>query len=106
MRRKMTILRQTFLVGAALCLLLQLFAAGPARADEPYARSRDYDLQHSRVALRFEPEQKKVHGDVTHSVSLLRDGLEKISFDSVGLQVQSVRVNKTEAKFHTTEDKL
>jgi aminopeptidase N len=99
-------LRQAFLPGAALCLLVQAFASMPARGDEPYARSRDYDLQHSRVALRFEPEQKKVMGDVTHSVALLRDGVEKISFDSVGLQIQSVRVNKSAAKFETSENKL
>jgi len=99
-------LRQTFLLGAALCLVWQAFAAAPARGDEPYARSRDYDLQHSRVVLQFEPEQKKIVGDVTNSVALLRDGLEKISFDSVGLQIQSVRVNKNGAKFETTENKL
>ena len=28
-------------------------------ADEPYARTRDYDLQHSRIALRFDLDQKK-----------------------------------------------
>ena len=106
MERKIRKVLQTFLYGALLCLLSQPFAAVPVRADEPYARSRDYDLQHSRVALRFEPEQKKVLGDVTHSVSLLRDGLEKISFDSVGLQIRSVRINKNPAKFETTENKL
>jgi aminopeptidase N len=76
------------------------------QADEPYARSRDYDLQHSKVALRFDLEQKKVIGDVTHTVSPFRRGLEKISFDSVGLQIQSVKVNKGDAKFETTDTKL
>jgi aminopeptidase N len=75
-------------------------------ADEPYARTRNYDLEHSKAVLRFEPEQKKVIGDVTHTLTLLRDGLEKISFDSVGLQIDSVRVNKSEAKFETKEAKL
>ena len=28
------------------------------RADEPYARNRYYDLQHSRIALRFDLERK------------------------------------------------
>src|SRR5690242_10924621 len=76
------------------------------RADEPYARARDYDLQHSRIALRFDLEQKKVLGDVTHSLSILRDGTSKIWFDSVGLTIQSVTVNKSPAKFETTADKL
>src|SRR5215813_15575057 len=106
MERKIRKVLQTFLYGAVLCLLWQTFSAAPAQADERYARSRDYDLQHSRVALRFEPEQKKVMGEVTHSGSLLRDGLEKISFDSVGLRIQSVRINKSANKFETTENKL
>jgi aminopeptidase N len=80
--------------------------AGLLRADEPFARSKDYDLQHSKIGLRFQPEQKKVIGEVTHSVTLLRDGLQNISFDSVGLQIESVRINKSVAKFSTTESKL
>ena len=32
--------------------------------------------------------------------------MDKISFDSVGLQIQSVKVNKSEAKFSTTDKKL
>lgn len=88
------------------CVVLLWGSALFARADEPYARSRNYDLQHSKVALRFDLEQKKVIGDVTHTVSLLRDGLDKVSFDSVGLQIQSVKVNKNDAKFETTDTKL
>jgi aminopeptidase N len=96
--------RGTFLVAAAM---LAIFAVTlQIRADEPYARTRDYDLQHSRIALRFDLEQKKVLGDVTHSLSILRDGTSKISFDSVGLTIQSVTVNKAAAKFETTADKL
>ena len=87
-------------------LLIVFIAALQLRADEPYARTRDYDLQHSRIALRFDVEQKKVLGDVTHSLSILRDGLAKISFDSVGLTMQSVTVNRSPVKFETTADKL
>jgi aminopeptidase N len=76
------------------------------KADEPYARSRDYDLDHSRIALRFDVTERKVIGDVTHSVSILRNGTDKLSFDSVGLQIQSVTLNKAKAKFDTTDSKL
>jgi aminopeptidase N len=96
--------RGTLLFVAAL---LAIFAATlEIRADEPFARSRDYDLQHSRIALRFDLEQKKVLGEVTHSLSILRDGTSKIVFDSVGLTIQGVTVNKAAAKFETTADKL
>lgn len=88
------------------CVGLLLYSALFLRADEPYARSRDYDLQHSKVVLRFDLEQKMVIGDVTHTLSLLREGLDKVSFDSVGLQIQSVKANKTDAKFATTDKQL
>ena len=95
-----------FGVLVVLCVMALLASASLLRGDEPYARSKNYDLDHSKVALRFEPEQKKVIGDVTHTLTLLRDGLEKISFDSVALQIESVRINRSEAKFETTDTKL
>src|SRR5207249_9083398 len=91
----------------ALAAMLAIFIAAPQLpADEPYARSRDYDLQHSKIALRFDLDQKKVLGEVTHSLSILRDGTAKIVFDSVGLTTQKVTVNKAVAKFETTAEKL
>jgi aminopeptidase N len=75
-------------------------------ADEPYARHRDYDLQHSRIALRFDVEQKKVIGDVTHTLAILHGGTSKIEFDSVGLTIQSVTLNKASVKFSNTATKL
>src|ERR1700692_1934497 len=90
--------RATFAIASVLVLL---FIALYVRADEPYARSRDYDLQHSRIALRFDLDQKKVIGDVTHSLTILRDSTAKIVFDSAGLTIQSVTVNKSAAKFES-----
>jgi aminopeptidase N len=96
--------RNWFVTVAALVMVL--FSALRLRADEPYARTRDYDLQHSRIALRFDTDQRKVIGDVTHTLSILRDNTSKVSFDSVGLTIQSVTVNKSPAKFETTNAKL
>src|SRR5262252_1022255 len=93
--------------GLLLAALITVsLSASLLRADEPYARTRDYDLQHSRIALHFDLEQKKVLGDVTHTISILRDRTAKIAFDSVGLTIQSVTVNKSAAKFESTADKL
>jgi aminopeptidase N len=102
-----TILRRSRLRYLSFAALLAILAiALQLRADEPYAPSRDYNLQHSKIALRFDVEQKKVLGDVTHSLAILRDGTAKIAFDSVGLTIQSVAVNKSPAKFETPWGKL
>src|SRR3984957_20065845 len=91
--------------GVAIWLAVLAFAVG-LRADEPYSRTRDYDLQHSKIALRFDLDQRKVIGDVTHTVSILRDNTSKVWFDAVGLDIHSVTVNKSPAKFETTAAKL
>jgi aminopeptidase N len=96
--------RKTIL-SVAIWLTL-IVSAIQLQADEPYSRTRDYDLQHSRIALRFDLDQHKVIGDVTHSLSILRDNTSKVSFDSVGLDIHSVTVNKSPAKFETTAAKL
>jgi aminopeptidase N len=99
-------LRRRMAYVAIAGLLAVLFITLHLRADEPYARSRDYDLQHSRIALRFDLDQKKVIGDVTHTLTILRDSTPKIIFDSAGLTIQSVTVNKSPAKFDAKDDKL
>jgi aminopeptidase N len=86
--------------------VLVVWLVTPGMADEPYARSRDYDLEHSKIALKFDTEQKKVIGDVTHSVSILKENTRKLVFDSVGLAIQSVKLNRAEVKFETTDTKL
>jgi aminopeptidase N len=96
--------RKTIL-GVIIGLAL-IASALPLQADEPYSRTRDYDLQHSKIALRFDLDQRKVIGDVTHTISILRDNTSKVSFDSIGLDIHSVTVNKSPAKFETTAAKL
>src|SRR5215471_2575864 len=86
--------------------LALMFLAGRLIADEPYARTRDYDLEHSKIALRFDLNERTIFGDVTHSLSILRDNTSKIAFDSVGLDIQSVTVNKAPSKFETSSGKL
>jgi aminopeptidase N len=103
-RWKCALQRRRWLLSAPASLLLLLAMQG--QADEPYARSKDYDLQHSKIALKFDVEQKKVIGDVTHTLAVLRANTSKLEFDSVGLTIQSVTVNKAAAKFETTATKL
>jgi aminopeptidase N len=90
----------------ALAVIIALACTARLHADEPFARSRDYDLQHSKIILKFDTEHKKVIGEVIHTISTLKDDTSKIWLDSSGLTIQSVTVNKAAAKFETTEDKL
>jgi aminopeptidase N len=87
-------------------VVILLSAIVSLRADEPYARTRNYDLQHSKIILRFDVDQKKVIGEVTHTLTTIREDTSKIEFDSVGLTIQSVTVNQAPAKFETTAEKL
>src|SRR5258706_3112391 len=104
LKRNANRIRRAILTLAALAVVATVSAR--LYADEPYARHRDYDLQHSRIALRFDVEQKKVIGDVTHTLAILHDATSKIEFDSVGLTIQSVTLNKAPAKFNNTATKL
>jgi aminopeptidase N len=99
-RRNWPLASSAFVLSAALMLSVI------ARADEPYARSKDYDLQNVKTHLWFDVEQKKVRGEVTETISMLRDGTEKIKFDSVDLTIQNVTLDGKDAKFSTTDKDL
>lgn len=91
---------------AALLLLAVLSLAAAARADEMFARSRTYDLQNARIELRFDLAERKVLGEVTHTLAPLKDGLRELEFDSVDLRIESVTVDGKAATFDTTPSKL
>src|SRR5580704_7302232 len=91
---------------AAAVLGLALLLSVVARADRPYAPSRDYHLQNVRVSLHFDLDQRKVIGDVTHTLSTLRDGVTHLDFDCAELTVSSARVNGKNATFDLGNDKL
>ena len=85
---------------------LALILGAAARADRPYAPSRDYHLQNVRVSLHFDLDQRKVIGEVTHTLSTLRDGVTHLDFDCAEIAVSSARVNGTDAAFDVRDDKL
>ena len=91
---------------AAIVLAIAVLFAVAARADRPYAPSRDYHLQNVRVSLRFDLDQRKVMGEVTHTLSSLRDGLTHLDFDCTELTVSSARVNGKDTTFELRDNKL
>lgn len=88
-------------------LLVSALAIAPrVRADEPFARNRDYDLQNARIELRFDLDKRQVMGQVTHTLNTLKDGLRTLDFDSVGLKILSARLDGKDARFTTDDAKL
>ena len=87
------------IVGCALVACGAAALAASSRADEPYAPSRDYDLQDIRTHLWFDIAQREVKGEVTEDVAALHDGVVNLSLDSVDLKIESVTVDGKEAKF-------
>jgi aminopeptidase N len=98
-------LRRLHILAAVVVLLLAV-PQGGTRADEPYARSRVYDLQHSTLRLRFDAGQRKIFGEVEHKLAALRDDLLQLEFDSVDLRIEGVTVDGAAVKYQTTADKL
>lgn len=91
---------------ASAMLIVMLLACGAGRADEPYARSRDYDLQHVKTSLKFTLADRGVIGETWQTLAVLRDGITQLAFDSIGLKIEAVTVNGKTAKFSTTDAKL
>jgi aminopeptidase N len=91
---------------AVLVLGLATLLALAARADRPYAPSRDYHLQNVRAALRFDLDQRKVIGEATETLTTVRDGVTHLDFDCAEITVSSARVNGNDAKFELRDDKL
>ena len=94
-------------IAAISFVLVALAVVVPAaRADQPFAPSRDYDLQNVRVELRFNLDQKQIVGQVTHTLTTLKDGLRTLDFDSVGLTILSASLDGKDARFSTDDAKL
>jgi len=87
------------LAGATLVLLTVLALSCTTPADQPYAPSRDYNLQNVRTHLWFDTSQRRIRGEVTEEIAALRDNVAQLKFDSVALQIDSVTVDGTPARF-------
>ena len=98
--------RRPVVAAAAAALLAAMLLGAAARADRPYAPSREYHLQNVRVSLHFDLDQRKVIGEVTHTLSTLRDGLTHLDFDCADLTITSARVNGKDASFDLHDDQL
>src|SRR6202044_2854636 len=81
--------QSVFIASLIAVAILAVFFPSVARADEPYAPSRDYDLQSIRTHLWFDTAHRKIRGEVTEEVAALRNNVDALKFDSVALQIQT-----------------
>jgi aminopeptidase N len=88
----------------AVTLLLSLPQAGYAVS--PYARSREYKLENVKTRLSFDLGQRQVNGEVTHTISVLQDGITLLTFDSSGLQIDGVTLDGKTVAPKITEDSI
>jgi aminopeptidase N len=69
--------------------------AFPLPGDKPqYPRDRVVDIQHVRLDIALDLDNKKISGSVAHTFTPLNDGLTTLELDAVELQVHGVRDSK------------
>jgi aminopeptidase N len=100
--------RRHFHLAPALAAGLLLWArapqAGPPRDLSPdplryVSPSRSYRTTHTALDLEIDLVGQRIAGHVAHSIRSLRDGLEEIPLNCVGLVIDSVRVDGGRARF-------
>lgn len=105
-RKSRRLVRLTAILSLVLLTSMAWDTRFTARADEPYAPSRDYDLQDIRTHLWFDGAAPQFHGEVIERVAVLRNGIVDFKFDSVGLNIQDVTIDGAPSKFSTTPTQL
>lgn len=66
-------------------------------------RERVVDFERIRIAVRFEPERKRVIGRVTHVFTPLRDAVDSIVLDGIRMTIGSVRSGSRALRYRTTD---
>jgi aminopeptidase N len=89
-------------LSAAVAIAAILLIPAKGRADEPYARSRDYDLQHVKTHLWIDFDHKSFRGEVTHSIAMLQENVSRVQFDSVDLKISALTLDGKDAKYTVT----
>ncbi|HEV2845728.1 MAG TPA: hypothetical protein VG477_12830, partial [Thermoanaerobaculia bacterium] len=71
----------------------------PPDTPPKYMPARQYDLQHVRLDLAFDWDERSVSGTATNTLAPLLPGLQTLVFHGDGLDVQRVRVGGAERPF-------
>ena len=99
--------RQRRMAGLALALVTVVLAMPHiAGAVSPYARTREYKLENVKTHLSFDLGAHGVNGEVTHTLSVLQEGITSLSFDSSALVIDSVTLDGKPVTPKVTEDQV
>lgn len=73
---------------------------------DPGAGARNHKIDQKRmvVDVRFDPEQRRVRGTVTHYFRPLRHEIDSLYLDGPGIRYEMVRLNGTSVPYTTTAD--
>lgn len=96
---RVPVLAASLLILTALPGLAERDSFTPAGTPPRYMPARQYDLQHLRLDLAFDWDEKSVAGTATNTLVPLVPGLDSLVFHAEALDVKQVRVNGAETPF-------
>jgi len=105
-------LRFFALFAALLFSFPVISAAQPANANEikklppvHYIRSRDYDMRHNALNLKFDWEKEQTYGTATITLAPLVPNLKIINLDAGLMMINSVKLNNGTVLQHQYDEK-
>jgi aminopeptidase N len=98
--------RSKELLACAIVCLVCFLVPIPAHADDPLPPTKNYDLTHAKIHLRFDFDQHEVMGDVTEDISIIQDNTTTLKIDSSELSISKVTINARPAVFKTGDDSI
>lgn len=78
----------------------------PTEAPSNETRSRNFDIQHIRLALSVDPSERYIEGTAKISLKALRDQLDALEFDASELNIREVRQGSRRLDFESFNNKL
>jgi aminopeptidase N len=81
-------------------------AQKPTTAPSNETRSRDFDINHIRLALSIDPAERFIEGTATIRLTAFRDELAALEFDASELNVREVRQGTRALEYESFPDKL
>lgn len=82
-------------------LFSQGFTDAPPNPDfgDRMERERTYDLQHVAIDVKLDLEAKRVSGQVTHTMQVLRERLDEVVLDAEGLAIHECSIDGAPTTF-------